>query len=68
MVVLNSNGQNPVYLRYSYLNFTVSGFFIVFAIFDWWFFVFHPFQMGIVIDLEEKRQQDKAMLRKLELD
>ena len=52
-----SSGQNnPVLVNYSYLNFTISGIFILFAIFDWWFFVFHPFLMGIVIDLEEKRQ------------
>lgn len=60
--------QNLVYLYYSFLQFSVAGIFILFAGFDWWFFVFHPFQMGIVIDLEEKRQQDKAILRKIELE
>ncbi len=49
-------GQNLVYLHYSYLNFTISALFILLSVFDWWFFVFHPFLMGIVIDLEEKRQ------------
>ena len=49
------SGPNLVYLHYSYLNFTISVLFILFAVFDWWFFVFHPFLMGIVIDLEEKR-------------
>jgi hypothetical protein len=50
------DGKNYVLIHYSWLNFTISGLFILFAVFDWWFFVFHPFLMGIVIDLEEKRQ------------
>jgi hypothetical protein len=46
----------------------IGSLFIGIGAFDWWFFIFHPFELGIVIDVEEKRQQDQALLRKLELE
>jgi len=35
---------------------------------DHWTFIFHPFQLAIVVDLEEKTEQDRALLRKLAIE
>jgi hypothetical protein len=42
--------------------------FLGFAIFDWYFFVFHPFEVGIVVDVQAKREQDRFWLRKVEIE
>jgi hypothetical protein len=48
---------NPLELEnFAYLEFAVGGFFVIIAIFDYFTFIFHPFEAGIVIDLEEKRE------------
>jgi hypothetical protein len=33
----------------------IGSLFIGIGALDWWFFIFHPFELGIVIDVEEKR-------------
>ena len=51
--------------NYAILQLVVAFCFILLAIFDYWFFIFHPFEVAIVVDLEEKRDKDRALLRKL---
>lgn len=58
----------PVLQHFAYLLFIVGSLFVVIGIQDWYLFIFHPFELGIVIDVQEKRQQDQAFLRKLELE
>ena len=57
---MNSVGPDPInpleLENFAYLEFAVGGFFVIIAIFDYFTFIFHPFEAGIVIDLEEKRE------------
>jgi len=32
---------------------------------DNWFFIFHPYEVALIVDLEEKTDYDRAVLRKL---
>jgi hypothetical protein len=51
------------------LQFIVALLFILLSVLDYfWFFVFHPFQLAIVVDLEEKSANDRALLRKLAIE
>lgn len=54
--------------KYAILQLVVASCFIVLSIFDHWFFIFHPFQVAIVVDLEEKTDQERALLRKLQIE
>jgi hypothetical protein len=47
-----------VYLHNCYLQIGIGVAFIIFAILDHRYFIFHPLELGIVIDLQEKRNQD----------
>lgn len=49
----------------AYLQFTVAACFLVFAITDYFWFSFHPLEVAIVIDIEEKNEYDRALLMKL---
>jgi hypothetical protein len=40
----------------------------VLSLIDKWTFIFHPFQLAIVVDLDEKTEQDRALLRRLQID
>ena len=42
--------------------------FVVFSILDHYFFVFHPFEVAIVVDLEDKTEYERAVLRKLAIE
>jgi hypothetical protein len=47
----------------------VAVLFIILSVLDYfWCFVFHPFQLAIVVDLEEKSANDRALLRKLAIE
>jgi len=46
----------------------VSSCFIILSVIDAFAFVFHPFEVAIVVDLEEKTEYDRALLRKLQLE
>jgi hypothetical protein len=51
------------------LEFVVAVLFIILSVLDYfWCFVFHPFQLAIVVDLEEKSANDRALLRKLAIE
>ena len=51
-----STNSISIYRKYAYLVFLVEGIFVVIGIIDWFYFIFHPFEIGIVIDVEEKRE------------
>jgi pantothenate kinase len=46
----------------------VAALFLVLSLIDKWTFIFHPFLLAIVVDLDEKTEQDRALLRKLQID
>ena len=46
---------NPILEQYAFFQFVISCLLLLFTIFDWVFFVFHPFELNIVIDVQEKR-------------
>lgn len=66
--VVESKEPRTLYVNYGILQLVVAGFFIVFVVIDAYFFNFHPFQCAIVVDLEEKTEQDRALLRKLTIE
>ena len=49
----------------AYLQFSVAAAFLLLALVDQFYFVFHPFEVAIVVDLEEKNEYDRKLLRKL---
>lgn len=40
-----------VFKETAVLQLVIGCLFLVFAIFDWYYFVFHPFEVGIVVDV-----------------
>lgn len=46
----------------------VASCFILLSVVDAYAFVFHPFEVAIVVDLEEKTEHDRALLRKLQME
>lgn len=63
-----SSSQAQLYRNYGVLQLVVAGCFLVFFLVDCKFFIFHPFQCSIVVDLESKTDQDRALLRKLTIE
>jgi hypothetical protein len=50
------------------LQLVVASCFLLLSIFDYFCFIFHPFEVAIVVDLEEKTEHDRALLRKLAVE
>lgn len=50
------------------MQFAASICFIILAIIDHFFFIFHPFEVAIIVDLEDKTEYDRAMLKKLAVE
>ena len=63
-----TDSPTDLYDSYGILQICIAGFFIIITIFDLKFFVFHPFELAIVVDLNEKTEQDRAVLRKLAIE
>jgi len=50
------------------LFFILAACFAALVALDNWLFLYHPFKFNLVIDLEDKRDKDKTILRKLTAD
>ena len=55
-------------MRYCYVEATCASVFFLLFIFDLFYFHFHPFQLHIVVDLSEKTDQDRMILRRLVIE
>ncbi len=54
--------------KYAYLQLVVSICFLILAVIDSFHFYFHPFEVAVVVDMDEKTHQDRALLRKLQME
>jgi hypothetical protein len=45
-----------VFKELALLQLVIGCLFLIFTIFDWYYFVFHPFEIGIVVDVQAKRE------------
>lgn len=66
--LFKSQMPEQLYRNYGVLQLVVACCFLIFFLVDAQFFIFHPFQCSIVVDLEEKTDQDRALLRKLTIE
>jgi len=54
--------------KYGYLQLVVSICFLILALIDSFYFYFHPFEVAVVVDIDEKTYQDRALLKKLQME
>ena len=61
----NSPDKQSLLQSSGYLHIIVAILLMILLLLDFFHFYFHPFQLHIVVDLEEKTETDRAVLKKL---
>jgi len=57
-----------ILLKDAWLQIIVATIFLGLVVLDFNYFVFHPFQVGICVDIQAKTEQDRAILRKITIE
>lgn len=52
----------PLILKYGWLQLAIGCIFLFVSLFDHFYFIFHPFEVAVVVDLSEKRERDRQIL------
>ena len=64
----SANDRVTLLKHTGYLHIMDAALLTILFLVDLFYFYFHPFQLHIVVDLEEKTETDRAVLRKLAIE